>query len=175
MKVLFKIPDPLKKKAVYNKKITRRQEYLETVYKVTKKLLDEGHTVLIIGFTVDQVQTISEYLQNNGIQNRRVYSKERDFDYDNDRCIVATYQYAGTAFDFDKLSAAVLACPLGGKKSIIQTCGRILRKKPKGCEIDPVFVHLVDLDNFHLFVEDVKRAKAIVENEFGIKATELKL
>jgi len=174
-KQLFKIADPISQRGVYNKHIVKSPEYANTIVRITKWLLDQGHVVIIIAFTVEQVQCISEALTKNGIENTKIYSKEREFDYDNDRCLVATYKYAGKAFDFDKLSAGILATPLSGKKSIIQICGRILRKKPDGKQIDPVFMHLIDLDNFHIFVNDIKRTRQIIKDEFGVEAREYKM
>jgi superfamily II DNA or RNA helicase len=174
-KQLFKIDDPIAKRAVYNKNIIKSKQYAETVIRATKWLLNQGHVVIIIVFTIDQLNYISDELLKNNIQNTKICSKQNQFDYDNDKCLVATYKYAGKAFDFDKLSAGVLATPLSGKKSIIQMCGRILRKKPDGKQIDPIFMHLIDLDNFHLFVEDIPRTRNIIKKEFDVNVKEFRV
>ena len=174
-KQLFKIEDPIAKRGVYNKNIIKSDQYAKVIVRATKWLLEQNHVVIIIVFTVNQLNYISQALTDNGIENRKIYGKQKSFDYDNDRCLVATYKYAGKAFDFDKLSAGILATPLSGKKSIIQICGRILRKKPNGKRITPVFMHLIDLDNFHLFVEDVTRTRNIIKQEFGVDTKEFQV
>lgn len=68
-------------------------------------------------------------------------------------------------FDYKELGALTYGCPLGGKVSLIQTAGRVLRlcenkKKPR--------IHFpVDMTFPTQFFNEYKRAKEIFLKEFG--------
>jgi fructose/tagatose bisphosphate aldolase len=65
-----------------------------------------------------------------------------------------------------RLSALIFATPLAGKKSIIQTSGRILRD----CEDkkQPIIIDLVDLAFPFMSVKEVKTKTKIIQEEFNI-------
>lgn len=135
--------DLMKRKAVYNSLLVGSRQYLDLISKLTEKLYKEGHVVMVLVFTRKQVQTIDKVLRNRGLNPRRFYGAEPESLSPDERLIVATYSFCGKGFDFDRLSALVLASPLWGRKSLIQVIGRVLRlredKKP------PVVYDLLDV------------------------------
>ena len=124
---LSRIQDYVKKKAYYNSVVLKSNRYLRIIRTYTKNLLKNDHRVMIMCMTKKQVTAISEELENFGITNRRFYGEEREIDKIDDKVLVVTYSFCNKGFDFPALSALIYACPLSGKKSVIQTLGRILR------------------------------------------------
>lgn len=171
LRKLYMMKELFHKRAVYNSIISESKEYLNNITNYTQRLLKEKHKIIIICFTKKQVLNISEQLTNNGIKNRRFYGEERKIDKENDKVIVATYSYAGTGFDFKELSALILACPLAGKKSLIQVIGRILRLCNN--KVQPVVVDLIDLCVPTFTLPDVKRKKKIISEEFNCNIIEI--
>jgi len=161
------------KRAIYNKEIPNSLKYCDLIYKITKYLLSINYKVLLIFFTKNQVKTISDYLTNKNIKNRRFYGDENKIDKKNDNVLVATYKYAGAAFDFQELSSLILACPLSGKKSIIQVVGRILRNF-KGKQ-QPIVFDMIDLTFPHLFIKDISIKRNIITNEFKCEIKSFKI
>lgn len=169
-KKLLRIQDYIRRKAMYNKIIIESEVYLSIISKFTKNLLKNGHRTIIICFTKKQVNLISQKLTDYGVENRRYYGEEREIDKDNDKVLVVTYSFAGKGFDFKQLSALIYATPLAGKKSIIQTCGRILRSYDGKKE--PVVVDLVDMAFPFMSLKEVKTKTKIVHEEFQIPVLE---
>lgn len=167
--VINKSQDYKIKKAVYNKAIINSDTYLEAIVDYTKKLLSDNHKIMILCFTKKQVETISNLLTNKNIQNTMFYGNQKNINYD-EQILVATYSFAGKGFDYAELSAMILVCPLAGKKSIIQTVGRILRKSEN--KTPPVVIDLIDMSLPHMFLRELKIKKSIVKNEFKCKITE---
>ncbi len=161
------------KRAIYNKEIPKSLKYCDLIYKMTKYLLSINHKILLIFFTKNQVKTISDYLTNKKIKNRRFYGDENKIDKKNDNVLVATYKYAGAAFDFQELSSLIIACPLSGKKSIIQVVGRILREF-KGKQ-QPIVFDMIDLTFPHLFIKDISIKRNIITNEFKCEIKSFKI
>lgn len=159
-----KLPDLMKKKAIYNSLIHESKNYLNQILLRTKEALEEKHKVIIIAWTEKQVKAISEFLETNGIQNRQYYSKSRKHEK-TDNVLVATYAYASHGFNFKELSAIILACPLTGKTSIIQCVGRILRECAN--KEEPVVYDLVDVSFPTLFLNEIKKKVGIYSNEFN--------
>ena len=170
-KQLYIMKELFHKRAIYNKIIVESTTYLNKIVDITQRLLNKKHRIIIICFTKKQVLTISQWLTNNKIKNRRFYGEEREIDKKNDNVIVATYSYAGTGFDFKELSSLILACPLAGKKSLIQVIGRILRLCNN--KITPVVVDLIDLCVPTFSLPDVKRKKKIINEEFDCQILEV--
>jgi len=67
-------------------------------------------------------------------------------------------------FDYKELSSLIYACPLGGRVSLIQTAGRILRE----CQDKehPKIRMLVDQSFPTQFIPESTRAKKIFRDEF---------
>ena len=166
--VLGRMPDYIKRKAFYNSIIVRSPEYLKIILKLTKKRLEEGHTVLILVFTKAQIKLISDGLDADHIDHRRFYGDEKDaLDKANVKVVVATYSYAGKGFDFEQLSSLILGTNLAGKKSLIQVVGRILRAATEGkIKLAPIVDDLIDMGFPSLFLPDVKAKKSVIKTEF---------
>ncbi len=169
-KMLMRSGDFIRRKAMYNKIIPQSEKYLQLISTYTRNLVSNDHTVIIICFTKKQVQIISERLTAIGVVNRRYYGEERELDRETDRVLVVTYSFCGKGFDFTRLSALIYATPLAGKKSIIQTTGRILRDYEG--KRQPVVVDLVDMAFPFISLRDVKIKKPIIEKEFQIPVEE---
>jgi superfamily II DNA or RNA helicase len=151
---------------MYNKIIIESDIYLSLISKYTKNLLENGHRTIIICFTKKQVNLISQKLTEYGVENRRYYGDEREINKSEDNVLVVTYSFAGKGFDFKELSALIYATPLAGKKSIIQTCGRILRSYIGKKE--PIVVDLIDMAFPFMSLKEVKSKTKIVREEFQI-------
>lgn len=166
IKQLMRVPDYIRRKAMYNKLIPDSNIYLHLISTYTRNLLKNGHRVIIICFTKRQVTTISDKLTEYGVENRRYYGDERDINKEEDKVLVVTYSFAGKGFDFKALSALIYATPLAGKKSIIQTCGRILRS----CDgkKEPVVVDLIDMAVPFMSLREAKSKTKIIQEEFNI-------
>ncbi len=170
---MTKIPDYLMRRAIYNKIVIQSQEYIRLITTYTRNLLKNGHVIIIICFTKKQVEFISEKLSAIGIDNRRYYGGENDsLDKENDNVLVVTYSYAGKGFNMKRLSALIYATPLAGKKSIIQTTGRVLRGGENKNE--PVIIDLIDMSFQFMFLKDIKKKTKIVNEEFDIPVLEHK-
>ena len=166
LKQLMRVSDYIRRKAMYNKLIVDSEIYLHLISTYTKNLLNNGHKIIIICFTKKQVITISDKLTKYGVKNRRYYGEEREIDKEKDKVLVVTYSYAGKGFDFKSLSALIFATPLAGKKSIIQTCGRILRTDENKKE--PVVVDLIDMAVPFMSLKEAKAKTKIIQEEFNI-------
>jgi superfamily II DNA or RNA helicase len=171
--VLSRFQDYIKRKAFYNSIIIKSNVYFDLILDRVKLRLQEGHTVMILCFTKQQVKMISEKLESIGIENRRYYGDEKeDVDKDNVKVLVVTYSFAGKGFDFAQLSSLILATNLAGRKSLIQVIGRVLRKHDD--KLAPVVDDLIDLAFPSMFIPDVKSKKQIVKNEFDCRIIDSK-
>ena len=169
-KMLMRSGDFIRRKAMYNKIIIQSETYLRLISTYTKNLVSKDHRVIIICFTKKQVQIISERLTQLGVENRRYYGEERELDKETDTVLVVTYSFCGKGFDFKQLSALIYATPLAGKKSIIQTTGRILREADG--KRQPIVVDLVDMAFPFISLKDVKIKVPVIQNEFQIPIEE---
>jgi superfamily II DNA or RNA helicase len=161
--ILNKINDYLTRKAIYNKLIVNSQSYLQTILENTQKLIKDNHRIMILCFTKKQVLAISELLDRNNIVNKKFYGDERDIEY-NENIIITTYSYAGKGFDYKELSALIIACPLAGKKSLIQVIGRILRS----CDgkTSATVIDLIDMSVPSFSIKEVHMKQSIITKEF---------
>jgi len=83
-----------------------------------------------------------------------------------DRVIVATYKYASHAFDYKELNRLILAIPLMGKKSLIQSIGRIVRSSLD--KSDAIVYDMIDIDSgFNgIFKKTIDSKTKILQTEF---------
>lgn len=156
------LDDYIKKKAMYNKLIASNENYKNIILEQTKRARRDNHRVIIICFTQQQVQVVSDLLTTNDLTNKKFYGKEKEINYDED-IIVATYSFAGKGFDYKELSCLILACPLAGKKSLIQVVGRILRSTED--KQKPLVIDLNDL-TVRLTPSETEIKKKIIGDEF---------
>jgi len=161
----------LKQRSKFISKLPESIKYRSLIEMLTKQMLSEGHKIIIIVFTVELVKSIFNWLQLVGIESRMFYSKETEIDKENDRIIIATYGFAGAGFDMKQLSGIILATPLSGKKSLIQTIGRVLRTYEG--KIPPVVYDLIDTKFGGIFLRDIPKKRSILEAEFKCKFKEI--
>ena len=164
MKYLF-TKDRLLGNAKYNSSIVESMVYFEVIRYLVTKLKAAKHKVIIIAFTKKQVESISNVLSKAGIKNIMFYSKQQKVNKKKDNVLVATYQFASHGFDYKGLSSIILACPLSGKKSLIQCIGRILRS----CEgkTEAFVFDLIDTNIGKIFLQSINTKKKILSNEFN--------
>jgi len=67
----------------------------------------------------------------------------------------------------------ILACPLAGRKSLIQVIGRILRKDEE--KVSPVVIDLADLSVPNFTVPEIRMKKRVVSDEFDCKIVEINI
>lgn len=163
-KALTQMKDYTRKKSYYNKILPKSNSYLMIIAKSIIKLYKDGHNVVAIFQSINQINSVSELLDKNGIEYRQYHGKSRELDKENDRILLTTYSFTGKGFNMKRLSALVLGLPLAGRKSLIQTIGRILREYDD--KMNPVVVDLIDCSFpfFTLKESDIK--KSVVSNEF---------
>lgn len=167
------VKDRIRKRSMYQSKLQHSHTYMNIMVQLVKELLQEGHKIIIIVFTVELVKLIHQLLADHGIDSRQFYSQKREIDKENDDVIVATYKYAGAGFDMAALSAAIIGTPLSGKKSLIQVIGRILRSYAG--KNAAVVYDFVDKEFNGEFLKDVPRKKGILANEFGCEFNDIQM
>lgn len=153
------------KLTLYNKQLLNSKKYFEIIKKYCFNLRKANHKIIIIVSTIDLVCKISEELTSIGLENRRYYGKERNYET-SDNILICTYSFAGKGFDFKELSALILGMPLFGKKSLIQVTGRILRQSQN--KLQPIVVDLIDMDFDAVFNRGTLKIKTnVIENEYN--------
>ena len=127
---------------------------------------DNKNKIIIMCMTQIQLEFICTFLENKGLRPTKLYSKKHEIDKTKDDIIVATYKYASHAFDYKELNRLILAVPLSGKKSLIQTIGRVVRTAPN--KTDAIVYDLIDIDpGFRkLFVNGINVKVNILNSEF---------
>jgi superfamily II DNA or RNA helicase len=172
-KFVYQAGDMLRQRSRYISKLTKSAKYKQIMVDLVRGMLTDGHRIIIIVFTVDLVKSISQWLDEVGIENRQFYSKKIEIDKENDKVVVATYGYAGAGFDMKQLSGAILGTPLSGKKSLIQVIGRILRSFHG--KVDPVVYDLIEEQFGGMFMKDLPRKIGILKNEFNCEFNHIKM
>lgn len=165
-KRIMYMKDYIRRSGYYNKVLPESKMYLEVIYKLCEKLSTTSRKTIIIVFTIDQMKSIVQYLKDRDIYAAELYSKQQKIDKVNDKFIVATYKLASHGFDHAELSCLILATPLKGKTSLVQTIGRILRKKET--KNKPIVFDLIDCDMGNIFVETIPHKKNVISKEFNV-------
>lgn len=168
---IFRTNEYVKRIGLYNKVIPESKSYYKVILTLAKKIVESNRTGIIIVFTKEQLVRTIEYLKQNGIESKALYSKDKAIDKTKDKLIVATYKYASHGFDYAELSCLVLATPLKGKNSLIQTIGRILRKKDG--KATPIVFDLIDGGMGTLFTDTIPYKTKIISNEFNVNNCKL--
>ena len=163
-KSIVRCRDFINRRGMYNKILYKSTEMQILVKKLCEKCLEKNHRIMIICWTKKQLLSLSDVLTENGFENRRFYGKEKEIDKSNDKIVVATYKYASEAFNMVKLSALIIICPLSGKKSLIQSTGRILREYDGKSK--PVVFQLIDSSFNGMFTNDIPKIEKIIIDEF---------
>lgn len=161
---IMSLSDMMMRRARYNKIILKSEKYMEILQTLNRELYADNHRTINVLMTKEQVNSISGFLENNGIPNIQFYSQQPKVDKKNDKVLVATYKYSGKGFDYSELSSCIIATPLSGQKSLIQVIGRVLRtcKNKKKAK---VYI-LVETGFGGFFASFIPKIIKIVEKEF---------
>lgn len=153
-------------RSIYNSKLHESKEWIDTIYNIVKRETEQNNKIIIICLTKKQLNFVYDHLKDRNIQSAKLYSEKNDIDKINDNVIVATYKYASHAFDYAALSRLILATPIMGRKSLIQTIGRIVRKSNN--KKDAIVYDLIDEDNCfnNIFIKSIKIKINILKTEF---------
>ena len=153
-------------RSIYNSKLHESESWINNIYNITKMEVESGNRIILICMTKIQLNFICKFLEDKGITATKLYSEKHDVDKSQDNVIVATYKYASHAFDYKELSRLILTVPLMGKKSLIQTIGRIVRRSPG--KIDAIVYDLIDIDEKFrgIFSVSIKNKINILNSEF---------
>lgn len=116
-------------RSIYNTALLESQIWVDVCVKIMKHCMDENlnNRMIVIAFTKKQIELLYNGAKNAGLKPIKFYGGENEVDKANDRLLIATQKYASEAFDYEQLNRLLLSVPLLGKKSIVQTTGRILR------------------------------------------------
>jgi superfamily II DNA or RNA helicase len=162
---ISKSADYVRMIAYYNSIIWKSEQYLDKIYDVTAHLEKKGHCTLIIASTIKQIDAIVKHLKSKGLDAVPFHASKRELDREKDRILVGTQKFISKGFDYDELSALVYACQLKGRISLIQTIGRVLRRKPG--KLDPEVYDLIDTAFGSTFVGTIMTKIKILKAEFG--------
>lgn len=150
-------------KSVYNSEIHNSRRYLNLILKLVKQIIsDPDRRLIVICWTIQQVETIYRILEANGIPAKMFYSKKNKIDKTTDKILIATYQYASHGFDYKELTDIILASPFTGKTSMVQCIGRILRSMEGKSQ--PRVYDIIDYKAKFIFNPEIK--KSILKSEF---------
>ena len=154
-------------RSIYNSKLIESSSWLNKITEIVKtNIVDKTNKILIVCMTQKQLFAICEELEHNNISSVKLYSKENDIDKIKDVVIVATYKYVSHAYDHKQLNRLILAVPLMGKKSLIQTIGRIVRTADG--KTNAIVYDLIDTSpKFNnIFINTKSMKNKILQNEF---------
>jgi superfamily II DNA or RNA helicase len=157
--------DYIKQISFYNSIIHTSDPYLEIISRICKKENNNERKGIVIVQTLKQLNTIIDYLKSIGLNPTPLHSEKQEIDKEKNDLLVATYKMASHGFDFAELSYLILATPLKGRISLIQTIGRILRLTNN--KKTPIVYDLVDSDFNNIFTKEIIVKKKIIETEFG--------
>jgi superfamily II DNA or RNA helicase len=165
-RMAFFAADYVKGVAFYNSIIKDNSFYLQVIVDAAISCLKNKHKLLILASTVEQVENIIQKLQEAGLNPVPVYSKASTVNKGVDDLLVGTFKFASTGFDYDELSALLLALPLKGKTSLIQSIGRIVRYHPT--KLPPIVIDLIDMAFPSLFEKNIGTKIKVISNEFQV-------
>tara|TARA_Y100000310_G_C20492768_1_gene720064 strand:+ start:139 stop:570 length:432 start_codon:yes stop_codon:yes gene_type:complete len=110
-----------------------------------KILLKGTRKILLLSDRREHLEIIKEYLDRKGIDKSGYYiggMNQKDLEKSSQKqLILATYAMASEGFDVPTLDTLILASP---KSDIIQSVGRILRKRSYERDIHPLVIDIVD-------------------------------
>jgi len=161
--------DYVKAVAKYNSLIADDPKYLEMVGRIANYLVDkEKHRLIIIVSTIKQIENICTYIKATypHLSPTPFHAAKPNIDQQNDNLIVATAKKASAGFDYKELSALLIATPLKGQTSLIQTGGRILR----ACtgKQQPVIYDLIDYSVKCIGPVAYHKKRSVFMKEYGM-------
>ena len=121
---------------------SRRTKFIVRMLKI---LLKGTRKILLLSDRREHLEIIKEYLDRKGIDKSGYYiggMNQKDLEKSSQKqLILATYAMASEGFDVPTLDTLILASP---KSDIIQSVGRILRKRSYERDIHPLVIDIVD-------------------------------
>lgn len=153
-------------RSIYSAALILSETQINNIHEIVESEIDQGNRIILICMTKVQLKFICEHLEAKGITTTQLYSEKYDIDKTKDNVIVATYKYASHAFDYKELSRIILTVPLMGKKSLIQTIGRIVRRSEG--KTDAIVYDMIDIDSGFrgIFSVSIKSKINILNSEF---------
>ena len=162
----------VQKLAIYNKAITENALFIQEAVDGIKKLVEEGHRVLVIAANNTMVDKLVNILNVKEILAAAFTASNRE--YGDAKVIVSNQQMSSTGFSQDDSSALVLVNGTIGKTQLIQSVGRILRIMEG--KNHPHAVILFDKQFLKLINESAPYiVKRNLESEFGQGAIRIKI
>jgi superfamily II DNA or RNA helicase len=112
-------------------------------------LIAEGRKIIILTSRRDHIADLLEQITQLGIATCGPYVGGMKLDARNEtkakQILVATYKMAEEGFDCQELDTLIMATPKKTKKSITQSCGRIMRKSKNVRTKIPLIIDVVDI------------------------------
>jgi hypothetical protein len=124
--------------------IDQRNSYIyDLIYNLKEK--EPSRKMLILSGRIDQLKKLNEMLKDVFEGEIGFYiggMKEKDLKISESKdLILATYEMVSEGLDIQALDTMLLLTP---KAKVVQTTGRILRKKPEEYENQPLIIDIVD-------------------------------
>lgn len=167
-KYIYKISDFIKQRAMYNKFIVNSESYFDSIIDVVNQMRanNEDPQILIIAMTLNQIDLISGKLTEHNLDHEILTGAHSEI---SETCniIVGTYKFCNAGLDIPRLNCLLLATPLSGKKSYLQTSGRILRSY--ATKNKATVVSLFDSCFMNMFIPDIERIRRIIATEHSIE------
>jgi hypothetical protein len=121
----------------------------EFVLSLLPPLISEGRKIIILTSRRDHIADLLEQITQLGIASCGPYVGGMKLDARNEtkakQILVATYKMAEEGFDCQELDTLIMATPKKTKKSITQSCGRIMRKSKNVRTKIPLIIDVVDV------------------------------
>lgn len=140
----------------------------EMILSLLRPLVEEGRRIIILTSRRDHIATLLRLITERNIGTCGAYAgglKEAVLkDSKTKQIMVATYKMAEEGFDHQVLDTLIMATP---KKRIIQTVGRIMRKKKNDRKFIPLIIDIVDtFSSFNRWFQ--QRMKHYMDNNYRI-------
>lgn len=146
----------------------RINEIILIVKNIKKK--EKKRNILILSDRRNHLKTIKNKLENLELGKIGYYvggMTDDELRYSEDNCdiLLGTFSMASEGMDIPKLDTIILASP---KSDVVQSVGRILRKKPEDRIYVPLIIDIID--NFSMFInQSKKRIKYYNKCSYNIK------
>ena len=153
--------------------IDKRNSYIyDLIYNLKEK--DPSRKVLILSGRKVQLEKLNEMLKGVFEGDIGFYvggMKEKDLKISESKdLILATFEMVSEGLDIQALDTMIMCTP---KASIVQTVGRILRKKPEDYENQPLIIDIVDQIPTTIFMS-MPRRKVYTSRNYEINFFDIK-
>jgi superfamily II DNA or RNA helicase len=141
------------------------------IVKIIEDILEKEpeRCILILSDRIAHLKILKEKIEAKGLPRTGLFigkmkQVELDYSADNSQILLASFSIASEGLDLYKLDTLILAT---SKNNVIQSVGRILRKKPEDRTYTPLVVDIID--QFSVFPNQFKkRMKYYKSNNFDI-------